>query len=290
MNRHLWGVMAVFFAFSRGVAQDLASPQSQSGSTFEVASIKECAAADQPAPSLSAQGRLRLSCWPLWRLIADAYDTFATGKVEPLKSLVPLPPEGAPAWVNSTRYSIDAKAGNASNGAMMRGPMMQALLEDRFKLKIHREMREVPAYVMTIAKGGAKLRPAEVGSCNPTDPTDLARTPNVAPGGKPWCLAPTMARKGQLTLFDLHGATLEVFSKFIHPDGRPVIDRTGLTGVFDFHLEWETDSDGGAKNDDPSPHMSVILAIREQLGLRLDSGKGPRELLVIDHVEKPSAN
>jgi uncharacterized protein (TIGR03435 family) len=289
MTNHLLGV-AVFAAFAVGMAQDPTSMESEGRPEFVVASIKECNATDQTAPSTSSPGRLSLICWPLWRLIADAYETFATGEVKPLNLLVPLPLEGAPGWVNSTRYSIDAKAEGPQSGAMMRGPIMQALLENRFQLTTHRDTREVPAYIMTVARGGAKLRPTEEGSCNQVDPTDLTRSPKVTLGGKPWCLEPTMARKGSLTLFDLHGASLGVFSKFVHPDNRPVIDRTGLTGVFDFHLEWETDSDGGATNDDPSPHMSVIVAIREQLGLRLDPGKGPREFLIVDHVEKPSQN
>jgi uncharacterized protein (TIGR03435 family) len=289
VTKHLLGV-AVFAAFSIGTAQDLTSKGPRGRPEFVVASIKECNPTDQTANSTSLPGRLSLICWPLWRLIADAYETFATGETEPLNLLVPLPLEGAPAWVNSARYSINAKAEGPQSGAMMRGPLMQALLENRFQLKTHRDTREVPAYILTVAKGGAKLRPTEEGSCNRVDPADLARSPKVMPGGKPWCLAPTITRKGSFTLFDLPGATLGVFSKFVHPDGRPVIDRTGLTGVFDFHLEWETDSDGGATNDDPSPHMSVIVAIREQLGLRLDPGKGPREFLIIDHVEKASQN
>jgi uncharacterized protein (TIGR03435 family) len=173
--------------------------------------------------------------------------------------------------------------------------MMQALLEDRFQLKTHRETREISAYIMTVAKGGPKLHPTEEGSCNHLDPTDLTQSLKVMPGGKPWCLTPAIVRKGPLLVFDVRGMTLDVFSKLLHPDGRPVIDRTGLTGAFDIHLEWEPDApnsstpDAGAASD-PSPHASAIMATREQLGLRLDPGKGPREFLVIDHIERPSEN
>ena len=96
-------------------------------------------------------------------------------------------------------------------------------------------------------------------------------------------------------VFDVHGMTLEVFCKLLHPDGLPVINRTGLMGAFDIHLEWEPDAansptpDNGVASD-PSPHTSAIVATRQQLGLRLDHGKGPQEFLVIDHVEKPSQN
>lgn len=262
---------------------------------FEVASIKECTNADRPPPSTSSPGRLGLSCWPLSRLIAEAYETFATGKVDPLKFLFPRPLEGGPAWVNSARYSIDAKAEGPQSGAMMRGPMMQTLLEDRFQLKIRREIREVPVYIMTGAKGGPKLHRTVEGSCNPVDPTDLTQSLKILPGGKPWCLVPTNGSKGPLMVFDVHGMTLDTFSNLLRPDGRPVINRTGLSGAYDIHLEWESNAptasapDGVAASD-PSPHASIIVAMREQLGLQLDPGKGTREFLMIDRIEKPSRN
>jgi hypothetical protein len=79
-----------------------------------------------------------LTCWPLWHLIGDAYETFADGTQDPLKLPVALPPEG-PAWINSAFYTIDAKTETPQDGAMMRGPMMRTLLEERFQLKTHRE-------------------------------------------------------------------------------------------------------------------------------------------------------
>lgn len=289
MERRLLGITAVCALSS------LHALSAQDRPKFEVASIKECTDADRPPPSTSSPGRLGLGCWPLWRLIADAYETFASGKVNPMNLLVPRPIEGAPAWVNSARYSIDAKAEGPQSGAMMRGPMMQTLLEDRFQLKIHRETREVSAYIMTVAKGGPKLQRTKEGSCNPVDPTDFSQSLKILPGGKPWCLVSTNGSKGPLMVFDVHGMTLDAFSKLLRPDGRPVIDRTGLPGAFDIHLEWESDPptspapDGRAASD-PSPHTAIMVAMREQLGLRLDPGKGTREFLVIDRVEKPSRN
>jgi uncharacterized protein (TIGR03435 family) len=292
VRKGLLFVAAVVAAFSIAGAQDLTSAQTTSPAKpkFEVASIKECKPTDQHPPSTSSPGRLSLRCWPLWRLIADAYETFANGKVDPLKPLVPFPLEGSPAWVNSSRYTIDAKADGPQSGAMMRGPMMQTLLEDRFKVESHRETREISGYVMTVDKGGLKLKPTQEGSCDRVDPTDLSQSPGALP-----CNMPHLARNGPLTVFEMRGATLDVFARLLHPNGHPVIDRTGLTGAFDFHLEWQSDaanspdSNNGAASD-PSPHASQIEAMREQLGLRLDPGKGIRELLVIDHVEKPSAN
>lgn len=292
MRKDLPCVAAVFAAFAIARAQDLTSAQSAfpAKPKFEVASIKECKPTDEPPPSISSPGRLTLSCWPLWRLIADAYETFANGKVDPLKLLIAMPLEGTPSWANSARYTIDAKAEGSQSGAMMRGPMMQALLEDRFQVRVHRETREISGYVMTVDKGGLKLKLTQEGSCDTIDPTDLSQSPKAMP-----CNMPRMARKGPLTVFDMRGVRLDVFARLLHPDGHPVIDRTGLSGAFDIHLEWETDSadspdaDRGAASD-PSPHSTEMEATRKQLGLRLDPGKGTRDLLVIDHVEKPSAN
>lgn len=292
MRKHLLYAAAAFAAFFIARAQDRTSAQSPSKARpeFEVTSIKECKPADRPPPSTSTPGRLSLSCRPLWRLIAEAYETFAAGKVDPLNLLVPMPLEGTPEWANSARYTIDAKAEGPQSGAMMRGPMMQALLEDRFQVKVHRETREVSGYLMTVAKGGLKAKPTEEGSCNRVDPTDLTQSLKAMP-----CNMPRMIRNGPLVVYDVRGISLDVFSRMLHPDGRSVIDRTGLTGPFDIHLEWEADAPNSSVPDsgedsDPSPHASLTVATREQLGLQLAPGKGRRELLVIDRVKRPSGN
>ena len=286
------------FVFSSTVAQDLVSAQSATPRAlprFEVASVKECKATDRPPPSTSSPGRLGLSCWPLMRLIPEAYEVFASGAVDPRNPSFPfMRIEGAPDWVNSARYSIDAKAESPESAAMMRGPMMQALLEERFHLKIHRETREVPVYIMTVAKEGPKLQPTKEGSCNQLDTTNLTQSLKIPPGGKPWCVVPSPVRNGTAWVWDVSGISIDVFSKLLNIAGRPVIDRTGLTGTFDIHLEWGDNDpnapppDGGAASE--PPNTSIVSAIRKQLGLQLDSGKGPREFLVVDHLERPSSN
>jgi len=288
------GLLVAAISFAGLKAQDPASnlPASPVTPHFEVASVKECKNTTDPTPPpTSSPGRLSLVCRQLQLLIQDAYDVYASGKVDPVNTSMPLTPmEGAPPWTRSTRYSIDAKTDGPRTFAMMRGPMMQALLEERFHLKTHRETREVPVYIMTVAKGGSKLRPTDEGSCKPVDFSDM----NLKPGGEPWCGAPRVSRNGPTTVFDIRGVTLDLFSKLLHPDGRPVINRTGLTGTYDIHLELtETPApagpDGGAASD-PSPHAPDMAATREQLGLRLDPGRGPVEFLVIDRIEKLSEN
>jgi uncharacterized protein (TIGR03435 family) len=285
LKNQLLCVAAVFAVHSPALkAQD-------SRPTFEVASIKECKYTDRPPPSTNSPGRLSLACWPLWRLIADAYGVFATGKVDPM-DFIPPRLEG-PDWINSTRFSIDAKAEGPQSPAMMMGPMMQTLLESRFELKLRREIREVPAYIMTVAKGGSKLQPTQEGACTHVDPLDFAQSLKVAPGGKPWCVLPVIVRTSQSSVYDVRGVNLDAFFKIVYP-GRPVIDRTGLTGPFDIHLELQNTvpsaapPDGGAAT--APPDTSLVAAIGKQLGLRLDPGKGPHEFLVIDHVEKPTGN
>lgn len=292
MKNHLLGVATISVA---GLwAQGPAGGQSASPvkPKFEVASIRECKDSERTPPSFSSPGRLALGCENLKTVILLAYEVFAAGKADPLNLMPSTPVEGDPAWVPSARYSIEAKADGPQSAAMMRGPMMQALLEERFHMRTHREIREVPVYVMTVAQGGPKFQPAKPGSCRPYDGDG---DPNVRPDRIPWCAEPRVSWQGSIMVINFPGVTLDAFAKDLHPDGRPVIDRTGLTGAFDIHLELDhapadSSAPGSGAASDPSPHSSDIAAIREQLGLRLNPAKGPYEFLVIDHIERPSEN
>jgi uncharacterized protein (TIGR03435 family) len=261
---------------------------------FEVASIKLCKDTDHPSPPHSSPGRLSMACWPLMRLIQEAYEVFAAGKVDPLNPSLPLTPvEGFPNAMFPDRYSIEARAEGPHSIAMMRGPMMQRLLEDRFHLKTHRETREVPVYIMTVDKDGPKLQPAKEGGCNQLDTSDLTQSLKIPLGGKPWCVVAPPVRNGTAWMWDVSGMSLDVFSKLLKIAGRPVIDRTGITGAFDIHLGWEENDPNAPPPDGAAsepPNTSIVSVIRKRLGLQLDPGKGPREFLVIDHLERPSEN
>jgi uncharacterized protein (TIGR03435 family) len=256
---------------------------------FDVTSVKECKSGEAVPPSHSSPGRLSLGCWNLRTAIQQAYEVFASGKADPLNPLAQvIPIEGLPDWVASARYSIDAMAEHPESAAMMRGPMMQALLEDRFHLKVHRESRPSPVYLMTVAKSGLKLKPTKDGSCLPFD---FSEGLNFTGGGQVWCALPRV-KNGSVTVLDIVGVQLSVFAKLLHPDGNPVIDRTGVTGAFDIHMEWseeQREPAAGAATD-PSPHMSAIIATRQQLGLELSPAKGARDVLVIDRLERPTGN
>jgi uncharacterized protein (TIGR03435 family) len=173
--------------------------------------------------------------------------------------------------------------------------MMQALLEDRLKLKIHRETREVPVYALTVAQGGSRLKPFEEGSC--TNMPLTVPLPALAPG-QAYC----KVRVGiQRPAVDAQGSTLTEFSQLLDLVlDRPVIDMTGIPGKFDIHLEFAINEatprflPGGdlARFAGPASNAaapSIFTAI-QQLGLKLEATNGPSEFLVIDHVERPIVN
>jgi uncharacterized protein (TIGR03435 family) len=213
----------------------------------------------------------------------------------PLKS---VPISGGPAWINSDRYDIDAKAEGAPGQKTMRGPMLQALLEDRCKLKIHRETKEVPVYALTVAKGGPKLlQAAQEGRCMTLDP-------NLPPPPRPWTLprCGIFIRSRTKEGSDIYGVTMaDLCRQFSSLMDRNVIDRTGITGTFDIFVPAERSPGSPA---DPMPGLSAPAApatpaapafslpffLVEKLGLKLQPAKGPGESLVIDHVERPSEN
>jgi uncharacterized protein (TIGR03435 family) len=224
-----------------------------------------------------------------------AYVAFASGtRVTPASTAI----EGGPTWINSERYDLKARAAGMENQVLMHGPMLQSLLEDRFKLKLHRETTDVPVYALTVAKGGPKLRAFKEGSCNPYD--IAARFPPPPPPENP-CRNRGTANQGILTI-DAQANTLDDFAKFVLGFmDRPVINKTGIKGRFDFHLEYTPDDtsspisrgtnsggDPAAASDSSGP--SIFTALQEQLGLKLAPAKGPGDILVIDSVERPSGN
>jgi uncharacterized protein (TIGR03435 family) len=180
---------------------------------------------------------------------------------------------GGPAWTTTDRYDIVGKvspdlAASPPTDLSEKVPaLLQSLLEERFKLKIHWETRELPVYVVRIADRNGKLGPQlHVSSldCEHERSKCFFRvTPGHLSGGS--INAETMVR----TII----SSLE----------RVVIDKTGLTGKYDFDLEWSPDQ---TSTDNPS----LFAAAREQLGLRIDSERAPVDVVVIDHVERPSEN
>jgi uncharacterized protein (TIGR03435 family) len=181
--------------------------------------------------------------------------------------------------MKSERFLIEAKTEQVVPAAVMRGPMLQAVLEDRFKLKIRRVTREMPVYELVIGKSGAKVSPYTGTDCVIKD--DAVWPPATLPEGQRYCgdrsrmAGDLFIREGVMRLDEL--VSLFAFD-------RPVVNRTGITAPVSYRVEFaREDTHIG---DAPSP--SWISAVRNQLGLELREGKGPRDFLVIDHVERPT--
>jgi len=257
---------------------------------FEVASIKPCSEPlNGPAPN-SSPGRLATDCAELLNLMGNAYTSYADGHLN-LNS-DPTPITGGPSWVHSASYDINARAEGNPSVPMMLGPMMQKLLEDRFQLKIHRQTSEGPVFFLTVARGRPKLHSYSEGSCTPW----TLPPPPLKPGEK---ICGSMIN-GIASSVEALGSTLGEFSKVLRVlVDRPVIDKTGITGRFDIRVKFSREgtaldgirlNEGPSTAADPTGTPSIFVALQDELGLRLESGRGPVDTLVIDHIEKPSEN
>jgi len=283
VRKRLIGVTAL--ACAAWAAQAQGTPQ------FAAVSVKECGANERSSPMVSSPATLSLGCYSLTRLISDAYWLFEHGRVEQQRLGVMFRMEGLPAWAQGARVSIDAKTEGPMSGAMMRGPIMQRLLEERFGLRVHREMREGPVYVMTAPMGAEKLKTSTEESCDTIDPSDSQVKYLRPAGSKPWCMEGDPRRKESKFEWDVRGMSLDALARRIYP-GQPVVDRTGLTGLYDIHLTWDADPPPGEHAGGPSEprDLSIFRAIREQLGLDIRPGRGMSEHYIVDHIEHPPAN
>ncbi|MBV8895922.1 MAG: TIGR03435 family protein [Acidobacteriaceae bacterium] len=283
-------VLAAFLLLGR--AQQIDKPE------FEVASIK---------PNKSAAVGARVMMQPGGRLVATginvrfllemAYDAKDSQVVD------------APSWFDSERYDIDAKADENTASALTKLPrdqgmdimrkMVQGLLADRFKLQLGHETKELPVYELVVAKGGPKFHESTFKP--PPLAPDGAPPPPPGPGARPR-QGIMMNGRGEVTV--AYGDMPMFVNVLSHIVGRVVVDKTGLAGKYDFTLKWTPDESqgmmgppgagpgpGGAAPPPADPSgPSIFTALQEQLGLKLDSQKAPTDVLVIQHVERPSEN
>ncbi len=294
--------LAVPVAFGLAHAEPRqAQSQGQNAATaapvFDVASIKlnkGCEARPRSA-YVPSRGELNLVCINLELAIQYAYSIFANG-VSPNLTLVQV--SGGPGWIKSDYYEIIAKVDGNPRMTQMEGPMLRALLEDRFQLKVHHDTREVPVYELTVAKGGLKLKPSMEGNCVPLDLNNAPPPP--APGQPPpnFCGIQKPGMKGGNITMDANGMTMAQLTEGLlsRITDRKVIDKTGLAGMFDVHLEFTPDertplgADGATIPTAGANDLSIFNALQEQLGLKLEAGRGPIDVFVIDRVERPSGN
>jgi uncharacterized protein (TIGR03435 family) len=281
MNRVAIGslvVMATMLgAFATPLARDQTTQSIPKSAEFEAASVKPNTSADGVSTvGFGPGGRFRAINMPLVRLIQEAFATAAT----PRPLVV-----GAPGWVHADRFDVEAVA-SGDPAAEQRQMMLRSLLADRFRLASHSETRALPVYnlVRPSRDGqlGDKLRVSD-GAC------DAIRKPGAAP-------APDELRSCLLAFgtgsLRVNGMTAAQFAAagLTRVVDRPVIDRTGLGATsYDWVIEWTDQSSRAAGNDADLP-SSVFSAVQEQLGLRLEPATGPVDVVVIDHVEKPTPN
>ncbi len=197
---------------------------------------------------------------------------------------------GAPDWMKSELYDIDARVDEADMAAWkdpavqkeMMHAMLQSLLKERCKLAVHREMPERPVYALVVGKNGPKFQEAK----SVESAAILKEHPNVGavPGGGGMF---SMGANGSVDFYATPISSLAVVLS--NKAGRVVVDKTGLTGRYDIKLEMQQ-PEPAAADGTQNPGASIFTIVQEQLGLRLESAKEPVETLVIDHVERPAEN
>lgn len=275
-----------------------AQPSVTPSPSFEVASVKPNRSGDMNMGIRLQPGRFVANGVPVRMLISLAYD------------VKDFQVTGGPAWIGSDRFDIDAKEEDSFSAGLEKLPpddrrrqidlCVQALLADRFKLKLNRESKELPVYALVVAKGGPKLQEAKPGDTYPNGfkgPDGKAHPGmmRIGPGGLTAQAVPIQ--------FLVHTLSQQL--------GREVVDKTGLKGNYDLSLTWATDQNerGVAMGPGPGPGVgpgpgapagenappapdpsgpSIFTAVQEQLGLKLEPAKGPVEILVINQIERPS--
>lgn len=271
---------AIGFAWLILLSSIPARAQTQPKLEFEVASIKPNASGEHGIRLNISPGRLMAKNVTAKILIMQAFD------------VKDFQVSGGPAWIASDHFDLDAKTGGeevpspakltadqAKTKSQEIQSMMQSLLADRFKLKLHEDSKEAPVYALVVGKNGPKLKPAEGGAA-----------------------ARQMMRmgRGQLTATKV---TMDALANQLSGQvGRTVMNKTGLHGEYDIELEWTPDPGQSAGSlgalppggEAPPPvdssGPSIFTAVQEKLGLKLEGTKAPVKVIVIDYIEKPSEN
>jgi uncharacterized protein (TIGR03435 family) len=232
----------------------------QDAPAFDAASIKPAQAGARGYSIRPLPGRLSISNTPLRLLIASAYRVYE------------FQVSGGPKWLDSERYDIEAKAaGGARPTEKEMMAMLQRLLADRFALAVRRENRDLPVYALEVGRDGPKFQ---------------ASKDEGEPEFRVFQRRQITARRAPLAYL------LEALSVLL---GRPAIDQTGLTGRYDYKLEWTPDEVQVANDENharPADENvpSLTSALQEQLGLRLQSKRGPVEIIMVERAEKASVN
>ena len=263
---------------------------------YDVATIKPTSASDGRRMFLFTPDGISLTGVPIQMLLTEAFHVEDDHII------------GAPGWVKSNRYDVQAKV-SPEDAAKLdklkfdeRRSMLVPLLVERFNLKYHHETREMTSYALVVAKGGPKMKASEV-----QPPPPDAKPPDAnAKSGDPSAPRPQQRRMMRLMgrgHLEAEGSDTQMLARVLSQQlGRTVIDKTGLTGNYDYTLQWTPDDapppmPGGAEGGPPHSESgsdavgpSLFTALQEQLGLKLESTKGMADVIVIDHIDLPSEN
>ncbi len=281
------------------------SPAQSTLVAFDVASVKlnpNCQAGSDGRATISPRN-LVLPCVSLRALIRLAYGDVLVGSGLGARQ---IEVQGGPGWLDTERYDVLAKS-EVSAAGRSAAPMLQKLLEERFKVKVHKEIKNSAVYILTAANGGPKLQSAKAGSCIEMDLNNI-RPPAPPKTGQTipnYCGMGRARSNGSLMVADWYGvSTAELAGRMlISAVDLPVVDQTGLTQRFDVHIEYVPDRHttgpvtlNGVVRDlptvspDPTAGPSIFSALEKQLGLKLKQGKAPLDVIIVDHAEKPTAN
>jgi uncharacterized protein (TIGR03435 family) len=293
-----WDVLAVVAAsvLLTSAARGAQSAGQNVQPAFEVASIKRNTSGEPFTSRRLLPGGTQFVNVPVRQLIIGAYG------VQSFQVM------GGPDWITSDRFDITAKAEGTPSPEQM-NVMLQSLLADRFKLVVRRETRDLPVYTLVKARDdgqlGPALKPAAV-DCGATGRGRGGPPPppaGAAPGARGPAAGPLTGCRAMITFgrLELGGQPIsQVATLLSNQVGRPIIDKTGLTGAYDLQLSFMPDAGRAGGPAGPLPPgvpppppvdpdaPSLFTALQEQLGLKLESGRGPVDVIVIDSIQPPT--
>jgi uncharacterized protein (TIGR03435 family) len=269
-------------------SQSNATGTGQNIPKWEAVSVKACSGEPAPAaPGNTSTDRIALNCQSLLSFVFSAYTIYEGGRYNGLVA-GSIRYDGFPEWTRTERFTIEAKAEGSPGQAMMRGPMMQKILEDRFHLKVHRETKEGTVYILSVAKGGPKMQTLQPGGC---ELFDLAGALALPPSA---CY--NEVKRGPARTWDAwtNMDSLARYLTVLFADpavgDTPVLDRTGLAGGYHVQLKFAPPLDSSAPQPVDDPSVPSVFTALQSLGLKLESGRGPRQYLIFDHADRPSGN
>ena len=281
--RRVWTQTALLTTFVVGTSVALFSQQQadQNPIAFDVASIKPTSVPDfvlrrPPSPDRFVRQSITLS-----QLLVYAYD------------VSPFQVAGGDEWTRTSRFDVEAKAAERPKADQMR-TMVKRLLAERLRLRLHTETRELPRYKLLKARAdgrlGDRLRRSNFDCAAITSAPDYKQPSGLLAGGEvPPCIVMLKVNGAGTPTITMRGTSISRLARVLEDRaGRVIIDKTGLGGAYDVDFEWELPSRSGPPTTLPSESLSLFTVLEEQLGLKLESERGPVDVLVIDHVERPT--